>query len=327
MELPDTLRARVDALLEGRSVTELAEASARLTQRYRAETRDGSLHLHDNRAAAAYVAARLPATYAAVHAALNALVEAVPTLRPRSLLDAGAGPGTALWAAAEVFGTLEEAELLEASGAIRAVGEVLAERGFGFEPRWRAVDLTREVGGEPADLVTVSYVLDELAPERIGPLCDALWARARQALLVVEPGTPAGWRRVLAVRDHLLAQGAHVAAPCPHEMPCPLRAPDWCHFAQRVARSRVHLRTKGAEVPFEDEKFSYVALVREAPPERRERALAPPRGGSGKVQLKLCCPDGAARETLVTRREGERFRHARRARWGDALERSSEDGS
>ena len=88
---------------------------------------------------------------------------------------------------------------------------------------------------------------------------------------------------------------------------------------QAVARSRIHLRTKGAEVPFEDEKFSYVTLVREAPSARVSRVLAPPRGGSGKVQLKLCRPDGSAGEALVTRREGERFRRARRVEWGDGF--------
>ncbi|WP_062016844.1 small ribosomal subunit Rsm22 family protein [Aureimonas sp. AU4] len=319
MELPDTLRARVDALLVGRPIAQLAEASGRLTRRYRAETRDGALHLNDERAAAAYVAARLPATFAAVHAALQTLAQAMPDLAPASLLDAGAGPGTALWAAAEVFSTLEAAELLEASPAIRAVGERLAEEAFAFRPTWRAADLLADPTGEPADLVTVSYVLDELPPSRIGPLCEALWSRTRRVMLVVEPGTPAGWRRVLAVRDRLLAQGARVAAPCPHEAACPIREPDWCHFARRVARSRIHLRTKGAEVPFEDEKFSYVALVREAPSGRVSRVLAPPRGGSGKVQLKLCRPDGSAGEALVTRREGERFRRARRVEWGDGF--------
>ncbi|MBB3952165.1 small ribosomal subunit Rsm22 family protein [Aureimonas jatrophae] len=319
MELPVTLRARIDALLTGRPIADLAEASGRLTQRYRAETRDGSFHLHDDRAAAAYVAARLPATFAAVRAALEAVAQARPDLAPASLLDAGAGPGTALWAAVDVFGTLGAAELLEASPAIRDVGERLCEGAFAFQPTWRAADLLADPTGEPADLVTLSYVLDELPPARIGPLCDVLWSRTRRALVVVEPGTPAGWRRILAVRDQLLAQGAHVGAPCAHEAACPIREPDWCHFAQRVARSRVHLRTKGAEVPFEDEKFSYVALLRDAPDARAARVLAPPRGGSGKVHLKLCRPDGSAAEELVTRRDGERFRRARRLDWGDGF--------
>ena len=55
----------------------------------------------------------------------------------------------------------------------------------------------------PSDLVTLSYVLDELPPDAQGPLIDRLWALTKGALVVVEPGTPAGWNRILAVRQRL----------------------------------------------------------------------------------------------------------------------------
>src|SRR5690606_30783486 len=108
--------------------------------------------------------------------------------------------------------------------------------------------------------------------------------------VIVEPGTPAGWQRILAVRQQLIAAGAHVLAPCPHENPCPIAPPDWCHFARRVARSRLHRLAKDAEVPWEDEKFIYVAASRLPAGAHRPRVLAPPKPGSGKVLLKLCQP-------------------------------------
>ena len=132
--------------------------------------------------------------------------------------------------------------------------------------------------------MTLSYVLDELAPDAIGPLVDRLWALTAGLLLVVEPGTPAGWSRILAARDRLIAAGAHILAPCPHQEPCPLAAPDWCHFSRRVARSRLHRLTKGADVPWEDEKFIYLAASRTAcsQPARPafSRRPAPARGES-----------------------------------------------
>jgi ribosomal protein RSM22 (predicted rRNA methylase) len=105
-------------------------------------------------------------------------------------------------------------------------------------------------------------VLNELAPAARESVLQRLWDATADTLVIVEPGTPAGWERILAARRQLIEAGAHVLAPCPHAFACPLQAPDWCHFAERVARSRLHRLAKGADVPWEDEKFSYVAVSR-----------------------------------------------------------------
>jgi ribosomal protein RSM22 (predicted rRNA methylase) len=143
-------------------------------------------------------------------------------------------------------------------------------------------------------------------------------------LLVVEPGTPAGWRRVLDVRRQLVASGAHVVAPCPHEAPCPLAAPDWCHFARRVARSRLHRLVKSGEVPWEDEKFIYLAASRRPADVPGLRVLAPSRVASGRVTLKLCAADGSAGTRDFSKRDGPPYRAARRLDWGDLLATESE---
>ena len=50
---------------------------------------------------AAYAAARMPGCYAAVARVFDELRQRLPDLAPRSMLDFGAGPGTAVWAARE----------------------------------------------------------------------------------------------------------------------------------------------------------------------------------------------------------------------------------
>jgi ribosomal protein RSM22 (predicted rRNA methylase) len=321
MELPAPLRQTVDRLLEGTPLATLQQAARTLSGRYRAELRDGRLHMADDLAVKAYLAARLPATYAAVRASLDALAEAQPAFSPKTLLDIGAGPGTVLWATAGVWPNLERASLVEASAAVRKAGAWLAGEGaLNVETDWIGADATLELDGlAPADLVTAAYMLDEIAPASLPKLVDRLWALTAGTLLVVEPGTPAGWQRILEVRRRLIEAGAHVLAPCPHEKPCPLSPPDWCHFSRRVARSRLHRLTKEADVPWEDEKFIFVAASREPAARHQARVLAPPKTGSGKVALKLCRPDGLAEERLFTRRDGDTFKHARRADWGDSL--------
>jgi len=203
---------------------------------------------------------------------------------------------------------------------MRAVGGALARDSGLTSLDWRAGDAADSGTGFPeADLVSVAYVLDELSPDQRRTLVARAWDAARAMLVLVEPGTPAGWRRILDARAVLIAAGARIAAPCPHEMDCPLVAPDWCHFSRRVARSRVHRMTKEAEVPWEDEKFIYLAAVRGEADAIAMRVIAPPRVGGGKVSVKLCRDDGSAETRLFTKRDGEAFRWARRADWGDAL--------
>ncbi|PLP61305.1 methyltransferase type 11 [Mesorhizobium loti] len=324
MELPAELRQAVERLLDGVPLATLKQASRTLSDRYRAEVRDGRLHMGDDIAAKAYLATRLPATYAAVRTSLEALADTLPDFAPTTMLDIGAGPGTVLWAATDLWTSIEAATLLEASNAARKVGQTLAASIDKPQIRWQAGDGTIDLADMPAaDLVTMAYVMDEIAPASLPRLIERLWQLTAGTLLIVEPGTPAGWQRILDARTRLIAVGAAIAAPCPHHAPCPLTAPDWCHFSRRVARSRLHRLAKDADVPWEDEKFIYLAASRTPRAARPARVLAPPKAGSGKVALKLCQPAGTVSERLFTKRDGETFKAARRLDWGDVLDLES----
>jgi ribosomal protein RSM22 (predicted rRNA methylase) len=320
MELPAALKQAVDEALERVPLVELRRAADILSRRYRNEVRDGRLHLSDKLAAQAYLATRLPATYAAIRASLAAVAESRPDFAPQSLLDVGAGPGSALWAASDCWDSLDEATLVETSEAIRKVGTELSAHAAPTRVSWMTGDIETILPKLPrADLVTLAYVLDELPPALIGRVADELWSLTGDTLIVVEPGTPAGWRRAMVVRDRLIDAGAHLVAPCPHQADCPLAAPDWCHFARRVARSRLHRLAKKAEVPWEDEKYIFIAASRTPGESSAARVLAPPQTASGTVRLKLCQKDGTIAEKLVSKREGPAFKSTRRLDWGDGV--------
>jgi ribosomal protein RSM22 (predicted rRNA methylase) len=318
-DLPAELKVALDAKLQGFSRSDAAERAALISKTYR----DGgnSAAIASEADALAYALARMPATYAAVTASLNALREIAPHFAPKSLLDVGAGPGTATWAATEAFSTLQTLTLLDANPALRALA---LDLGRGST---RLRDLKYQRGearaaladAEAADLVVASYMIGEIGEEEQSELAALMWSKTRDTLLVVEPGTPAGYGRIIALREQLIAAGAHVAAPCPHDCKCPLTAPDWCHFTQRLPRSRAHQQIKGAELPFEDEKFSYVALTRAPAARHFDRVLAQPMVTKVEVTAKLCMPDGLA-VTKVSRRAKAAFARARRWRWGDAVE-------
>src|ERR1700731_350135 len=118
-DLPAELKAALDARLQGLSRNDAAERAALISQTYR--DGGGSTAIRTEGDALAYALARMPATYAAVTASLNALREIRPDFAPANLLDVGAGPGTATWAATEVFSSLQSFALLDANGALRTL--------------------------------------------------------------------------------------------------------------------------------------------------------------------------------------------------------------
>ena len=314
--LPLELRAALEAKLQGVARDGIARRAALISRAYR----DGgnSEAIASESDALDYALARMPATYAAVIASLNALIEVRPDFSPKTLLDVGAGPGTASWAAAETFSSLQSFALLDNNAALRSLALDLARNAarLGSIGYLRGDVSTALAEAEPAELVVASYMVGEVGEGERGALAERLWTRTSDTLLVIEPGTPAGYARVIALREQLIASGAHVAAPCPHDGKCPLDAPDWCHFAQRLPRLRAHMQVKKAELPFEDEKFSYVALTRRPLLRPFARVLAQPVVSKVEVTAKLCKVDGLE-ITRVPHRDKTAYARARRWRWGD----------
>ncbi len=269
----------------------------------------------------AYALSRLPATFGAaarVFEEVSARSAAVPL---RSMLDVGAGPGTASWAAAEVWPGLEQFTLLDHNlQFLRLAGLLAAQSPF---EALRYADIRRADMGDPiadkADLVVACYALTELPDQAYIEAGLRLWSAAQTALVIIEPGRPRDYQRMMSLRSALFAAGAEILAPCPHQRACPLMGEDWCHFSARVARSREHRHLKGATLGYEDEKFSYLAVVR---PGRGAvpapaRIIKPPHETKFSVQLPLCAGEGLL-ETAITKRDSG-FKAARKLRWGDAF--------
>ncbi|MBI1197230.1 MAG: rRNA methyltransferase [Phenylobacterium sp.] len=314
-ELPPALKAAIQGELAGASRRGLAERAAATSAAYRAGGTSASA-IKAREDALAYALARLPATYAATAAVFAEARLRAPGFAPASLLDAGCGPGGASWAATAAWPSLADIAWFDASLPFLDLAQRLAEGQL--QARTIRGDLT--AGGFPrADLVVASYALAEIAPAGQGAVVDALWTACDGLLAVVEPGTPAGWARLMAARDRLTAAGAALLAPCPHARACPLEPPDWCHFSVRLPRSRDHRLAKGAEAPFEDEKYAYLLAARPQVGEPAVgRVLARPRVGKPGIELKLCGAEGVERR-FVARRDKAGHAVARRLAWGDAI--------
>ncbi|WP_405684790.1 small ribosomal subunit Rsm22 family protein [Streptomyces sp. NBC_01387] len=322
----EALRSALAGLLDGLPPKQAAQAVERLIANYRGTTPTDAPVLRDRSDVAAYAAYRMPATFEAVRSALDAFRAAVPEWVPATHTDIGGGTGAASWAVAGAWQDTEDGEtrrttVLDWAEPALALGrELAAESGSpalrGAE--WRRSRIGSALSLESTDLVTVSYVLGELTVADRTAVVDAA-AAAATAVVIVEPGTPDGYLRIMAARDRLTAAGMRTAAPCPHSDACPIeRGTDWCHFSARVTRSSLHRRIKGGSLPYEDEKFSYVAAFRGDVATVPTRVVRKPQIRKGLVQLELCTDAGDLVRETVSKRHGDLYRAARDTAWGDA---------
>ena len=288
-----------------------------ISEAYRLKTGEGKRLLTRESEAAAYALSRMPATVEAARAALAEALEA-SGLAPRTLLDCGAGTGAVTFAADSLL-ALERATCLEREAAMRAVGQRLMAEAGGVQAQWAACDLTAREPLPRAQLVCEGYMLGELEAAMRLPVAEKLWNACEQMLVLIEPGTPQGFANLRAVRAHLTALGAYVAAPCPAGSEnCPMTGENWCHFAVRVQRTRLHKALKGGDAPFEDEKFSYLALTREPPVHPcRARLLRHAQIAPGRILLSVCEADGE--RTLTVTKKDPLWKRARKIRWGERV--------
>ena len=314
MDLMPSVKEYIEAEAARVPVARLEAAAGEISARYRGERVPGKRLVSSAVDVLAYAAVRMPATYAAVSSALR--LSGLSGVR--TLLDVGAGTGAASIAAGELF-DLSAIFCLEREGEMRKLGEkLLSLSDCGARTEWRPFELGSSRLTLRADLVTAAYLLNELPERELDDAVEGLWSAADKALLLVEPGTPDGFRTLMRARRRLIRLGACVAAPCTHAKECPLLRDDWCAFSCRVSRSRLHMRLKGGEVPYEDEKFCFLAVTRAPLPMAESRVLRHPQIAPGRVQLTLCTPEGIVNRS-VSKKDGALFKQARKASAGDAF--------
>lgn len=315
MTLPSSLQQALETLSETAALSSLRSAYQALSDAY--HRGESSLFPFSRQTQVlAYLLARMPATYAAVCKAMQSLQGSLPDWECKSVLDVGAGPGTASWAAAEIFPHLDKITLLEKSPEMLSMGQKLAahsEHKALRDGKWLQQDLSAFFSLPTADLVVFSYVFAEI------PCLDLAKRFYQQGscVLIVEPGTPKGFSNILAARGALLELGAFIAAPCPHPFACP--SASWCHFPARVERTKVHKLLKEGSLGYEDEKYSYLAVSPLRPRPILGRVVDKPQKLSGHVKLSLCTNEGKLEQKTISRKQKELYRQARDAEWSSAL--------
>ncbi|KAI9911264.1 hypothetical protein PsorP6_009446 [Peronosclerospora sorghi] len=291
----------------------------------------------------AYLSFEVESTYACTHAVFTELQKRLPDFAPTSVLDFGAGPGTASWVANVFYGTsLGTYRVVEPSQSMVDAAEGMLLDFPGLSVRRSIAEMSKEMtSGYKYDLIVAGYVFSDITSdfERVATI-SALWELLREngCLVIVDRGSPWGSHQVRSARQFLLdsvtgeenrREGVRVIAPCLHQFQCPAAGSTWCHFVQRApVVNRPRVATSKRWHGQKGSKFSYIILQKTVKGSDEDtaakkskpvaRILRRPLLATRHVHLDLCTPEGKLERRSVTKGRATRdvYRASRKAHWG-----------
>ena len=268
----------------------------------------------------AYLLTRMPATYAVATQIFNELYNMDYPTPLESLLDLGTGTGSILWAAmenniTEVIAVDHDQKMIELAKKLASYNN----NAFWGNVTWQLSYLMNKMDAEPKDIVTLSYVLIEQNDAIRNEILEQSWSLAKQVIIIIEPGTRKGYESCLSARDFFIKKGGFIAAPCSHHGVCPIKGNDWCHFSKRIDRSFWQKSFKQGVLGYEDEAYSYLIVTKIPVSRNGNKVLKPPLKKSGHIIFELCAPNNI-KEAIVTKKQGNLFKLAKKAKWGQTIE-------
>jgi ribosomal protein RSM22 (predicted rRNA methylase) len=272
VEMPEQLLERITAIVRARSHSQLEVLREKLRATSGAVARGIPLDMHTRplgwtldksqqikpfaygpQETLAYLAFDVEDAFACTHNVLSELKRRLPTFAPRSMLDFGAGPGTAPWAARGLFDdSLSSYRVVEPSQSMVDAATSILDGFPGLSVRRSIADMAREIGatddkadGARYDLITANFVLSDLTSdfERVA-VTSALWELLDDGgcLVIVDHGNPWGSHQVRSARQFVLdtineqegdgdedddeegekaasetRDSVRIVAPCPHQ--------------------------------------------------------------------------------------------------------------
>ena len=315
VDIPQELKEKIEKITLEMQHTKIIEESQSISKKYRDNEGKGKKLVTKQSEAIAYAISRMLATYCAVY---SALLQCLKNYNQdiKSVLDVGAGTGAATWAVTNLIDA-KQMTCLEREEQMLRVGKQLIESNMP-NVDWKLFDLNKDEIQEKADLVVTSYVINELTEKDRKKAIAKLWDATRGMLLIIEPGTPEGFKHILEAREMLLEQGGNIIAPCAHNEQCPIGETDWCSFYVRVARSGIQRQAKKGELGYEDEKFSYIAFSKTPVKQSDAVILRHPQIATGNVKVKLCTLNGIEERTY-SKKDKEIYKRIRKLDAGDTI--------
>ncbi|XP_011206717.2 methyltransferase-like protein 17, mitochondrial [Bactrocera dorsalis] len=281
-----------------------------------------------------YAIGRGAKEYSVLISILNEIRVRDESFQPRSYFDFGAGVGTGMWAASNLWkNTIFEYYNVDSSRHMNDLSELILREGNENQQI-----LLRNVYYRqflPAietlyDLVVLSYTLFELPNiESRRDVILNLWKKCSSYMVIIEEGTRRGSELINEARDLILNLNSvelkgEVFAPCSHNLTCPRlsnngdRTP--CNF--EVGFVPLHLGNEKNDR--QTARYSYVVFKKgniSDPTRKWPRLVRPTLLRSKHIICRMCTEDAKLQEVIFTHSKHGRhaYRCAKASDWGDRL--------
>ena len=327
MNLPKEILDKLIQLSYKINKREIAKDFRKISDKYLGEKTGESL-LNKENEAIAYAIARMPATYSATSTAcmhISEILNVHEEEKYKTLIDVGAGTGAATVALSEIF-DVKNITCLEREDVMMSLGKILlaeSQNSIVKNAKWEKFDINEYKQTDEkrisADVIITSYMLNEFKEDKVLEIVNKLWDMTEKLLIIVEPGTPRDYKRIMKIKEYLTQKGGKIIAPCTSCGKCGLPEDDWCNFSCRVERTKIQKDVKLGDVPYEDEKFIYLAASKDdfnIEEKNIARIIRHPIIKTNIVEVKLC-QNGNIINKIYTKKDKEMYKKMRKAKVGD----------
>ena len=308
---------KISEILSSQKVSSLREDFARVSDTYRKQNISSNIVVSKDSEVLAYLSTRMCATTSISYDVLNRVFSMCDN-KVDTVLDVGSGTGAVLWAIDDVLGgsnitALEtEDNMLKYS---RILSQDLSSNIDYVKGNILSSNTMSKLG--KFDMVIESFMLNELSDSDRLLALDNMCSKTSDYLVLIEPGTPKSYERMMSIRDYVLDKGFSLVLPCPHSEKCGL-CDDYCNFSTRVQRTSIERRVKGGMLSYEDEKYFYLVFrLGECDVRPHSVVLRHPVYRKNCVDLKLCDADTTIRSITVTKSDKDRYKISKSLSHGD----------
>ena len=292
-----------------------------------------TLYSYGQRESAVYLATQFPFNYGFLTSVLSEIRERNRTFFPSTILDFGAGPGTAYWCCLDTWNSekiKQETKYvgIDISQDMIGLGESLLNQtgpfpNAAFKRFLPIYSSTTSFQNHQNDLVVCNFSLLEIYRDKsiFEMTLGNLWKLTKSYFIVVNRADKEGFHVTQLVKDFVVENGGYIFAPCSNDLPSD-KTDCACVFTHKIQLTELQRQVMSLKIAQSPLKFTYIVACKGNRPSSENSALrivGPPSKLKNYVEFNLCSSgEKGLVEGFVTKRESkEVYTKARKSKWGE----------